>query len=619
MCGITGFCGAGTDVDLRRMTEAIAHRGPDGSGFYESAQEGVWLGHRRLAIIDLAGGAQPMWNEDGMVGVIFNGEIYNHRELRSELQKQGHRFASDHSDTEVLVHGYEEWGDGLPLRLNGMFAFCIYDRRERRLFLARDRFGEKPLYYTQQAGTFAFGSEVGALRRHSGLRFNLSAVAVQKFMACGFLPAPWTIYRDVQKLPAGGMLMLSLAAQVPIVRRYWEFRIEPDLSFTGRSEAEVTEAFSGLLDQAVRRRLISDVPLGVFLSGGLDSSAITAAAAGALPPGQLETFTVGFNEPSYDEREHAAVVAARCATQHHVQVLSMADALGLVDSVLGRMDEPIADPSILPTYLLSRFTRERVTAALSGDGGDELLAGYDTFRALGMAQTCVRYLPRGMVRLLRHAADFLPRSSRNMSFDFKVRRALGGLIHPPAMWNPAWIGPVAPEIITRLFEHPLAAEELYAEPVALWNRRPDLSVEDRTLEFYTRFYLTENILFKVDRAAMLNSLESRAVFLDNDLVDFCRRLPFACKYRRGETKVIMRRALSNRLPSQITRRPKKGFGIPVAAWLRAVPEQHYLSDAPGLKLSSVQEMLVEHCGGKADHRGALWGLLSLASFGRNSL
>jgi asparagine synthase (glutamine-hydrolysing) len=595
------------------MMDAMAHRGPDGSGRFELAAERLHIGHRRLAVVDVAGGAQPMWNEDGRVGIVFNGEIYNHAELRCELVACGHQFASDHSDTEVLVHGYEEWGEELPLRLNGMFAFCIVDLRSRRLMLARDRFGEKPLYCTSQGGIFAFASEVTALRAHRGLRFEQDSEAVQKFLACGFLAAPRTIFRGVNKLPAGSLLVVSDGGRTMRTRQYWEFRVEPPAPGTRFDPGALQEEFTARFDGAVRRRLLSDVPLGVFLSGGLDSSAITASAMIARSGMPLETFTVGFNEASYDERQHAAAVAAHCGTRHHVQVLAMDAALGLIDSVLGRMDEPIADPSILPTYLLSRFTRERVTVALSGDGGDELLAGYDTFQALGLAQTCARYLPAGMVLLLRRAAEFLPHSGRNMSFDFKLRRALGGLVHPPAMWNPAWIGPVAPELIARIFEHPLPPEELYAEPIALWNSRPDLSFEDRTLEFYTRFYLTENILFKVDRAAMLNSLESRAVFLDNDLVDFCRRLPYACKYHAGKTKVILRQSLHDRLPPQILRRPKKGFGIPVADWLRAMPAAKFNCALSEIRLSVVQNLLEEHQDRHADHRGLLWSLLSLSA------
>jgi asparagine synthase (glutamine-hydrolysing) len=613
MCGIVGFWGQGTTADLTRMMDALAHRGPDGAGRFEQAENQLFLGHRRLAVVDISGGAQPMWNEDGSVGIIFNGEIYNHAELRRELIARGHQFATDHSDTEALVHGYEEWGEGLPLRLNGMFAFCIVDLRRQQLVLARDRFGEKPLYFIHQNGVFAFASEASAFRAHCRLRLELDGESVQKFLACGFLSAPRTIYRDVQKLPAGSLMIIRRDGQMTPPRSFWEFRIEPMSEAVDDSTLE--EEFRTRLDQAVRRRLLSDVPLGIFLSGGLDSSAITAAASRVLPAGHLETFTIGFDEASYDERKPAATVAAHYHTRHHVKVLSMAEALGMIDAVLGRMDEPIADPSILPTYLLSRFTRDRVTVALSGDGGDEMLAGYDTFAALGLAQACARYLPRGMIKVLENAARWLPRSGRNMSIDFKIRRALGGLVHPPEMWNPAWIGPVAPEIIGGLFERPLPAEELYAEPIALWNSRPDLSVEDRTLEFYTRFYLTENILFKVDRAAMLNSLESRAVFLDNDLVDFCRRLPYQFKYRRGESKRILRQALAGRLTPDILQRPKKGFGIPIAQWLRAMPNIDFKHPLPGLRESALRDLQSAHRAGRADHRGALWCLLALAKLG----
>ncbi len=613
MCGIAGFWGTGEGADLTGMMDAMAHRGPDGSGRFELAAEQLHIGHRRLAVVDVAGGGQPMWNEDGRVGIVFNGEIYNHAELRRELAARGHQFASDHSDTEVLVHGYEEWGEDLPLRLNGMFAFCIVDLRSRRLMLARDRFGEKPVYYTAQGGIFAFASEVTALRAHRGLRFGQDGEAVQKFLACGFLAAPQTIFRGVNKLAAGSLLVVSDGGRAMRTRQYWEFRVEPPAVGTQFDPGALKEEFRARFDEAVRRRLLSDVPLGVFLSGGLDSSAIAASAVRARSGMPLETFTVGFNEASYDERRHAAAVAAHCGTRHHTQVLAMDEALGLIDSVLGRMDEPIADPSILPTYLLSRFTREHVTVALSGDGGDELLAGYDTFQALGLAQASARILPAGMMRLLRRAAELLPRSARNMSLDFKVRRALGGLVRPPAMWNPAWIGPVSPEQIARIFERPLPPEELYAEPIALWNSRPDLSFEERTLEFYTRFYLTENILFKVDRAAMFNSLESRAVFLDNDLVDFCRRLPYACKYQAGRTKVILRQSWHDRLPPQILQRRKKGFGIPVADWLRAIPGAKFSCAFSGILPSEMQILLEEHQNQRADHRGLLWSLLSLSA------
>lgn len=610
MCGIVGFCGRGDAATLDRMMRRLAHRGPDGRGTFARPEEGLFLGHLRLAIVDLAGGAQPMWSEDGGVGVVFNGEIYNHDELRRELLARGHRFATDHSDTEVLVHGYEEWGEALLPRLNGMFAFAIVDLRRRELLLARDRFGEKPLYYTRQNGVFAFASEASAFREHPALQLVPDEVSLQKFLACGFVVSPRSIYRGVHKLPPASSLVVPFAGGEGPPVSYWQFRVEP-AGGADRSGPEVVEEFSALFRQAVRRRLLSDVPLGVFLSGGLDSTATVLAAQRGAGGARVSTFTIGFDEPSFDEREPAAAVAAHCGTDHRVQVLTMGEAHALLDEVLARLDEPIADPSILPTFLLSRFTRQHVTVALSGDGGDELLAGYDPFRALGPAQALDRFVPRGMWRALRAAAGALPRSDRNMSFDFKVRRTLGGLVRPVEQWNPAWLGPVSPEEIAELFERPLPPEELYAEPIALWRSRPDLSVEERTLEFYTRFYLTENILFKVDRAGMLNSLESRAVFLDNDLVDFCRRLPYAWKFRGGETKVVLRRLLEREMPA-IARRPKKGFGIPVARWLRALPPERFAAAGwPGWRSRVAAGMVARHQGGTRDHRGLLWGMLAM--------
>lgn len=614
MCGIVGFCGRGDAAILDRMMRRLAHRGPDGRGTFSQPEQGLFLGHLRLAIVDLADGAQPMWNEDGSVGVIFNGEIYNHDDLRRELLVRGHRFATDHSDTEVLVHGYEEWREALLPRLNGMFAFAIVDLRRRELLLARDRFGEKPLYYTRQNGVFAFASEASAFREHPALQLVPDEVSMQKFLACGFVVSPRSFHRNVQKLPPASSLVVPFAGGEGEPVNYWQFRVEPE-NGAPRRKQEVVEEFTTLFQQAVRRRLLGDVPLGVFLSGGLDSSATVLAAQRGVLGARLKTFTIGFDEPSYDEREPAAFVAAQCKTDHQVQVLTMAAAQALLDDVLERLDEPIADPSILPTFLLSRFTRRQVTVALSGDGGDELLAGYDPFRALGPAQALDRFVPRGLWRILRGAAGMLPRSDRNMSFDFKVRRTLGGLVRPVEQWNPAWLGPVSPEEIAELFERPLPPEELYAEPIALWRSRPDLSVEERALEFYTRFYLTENILFKVDRAGMLNSLESRAVFLDNELVEFCRRLPFAWKCRAGETKVVLRRSLEREMPA-IARRPKKGFGIPVAKWLRALPPERFAStNLPGMRDAVAWHLVAEHQAGRADHRGLLWGLLAVQSLG----
>ncbi|HEV2099377.1 MAG TPA: asparagine synthase (glutamine-hydrolyzing), partial [Stellaceae bacterium] len=386
MCGIAGFVGEGSRADLHAMTDALIHRGPDGEGFFIDDAAATFIGHRRLVIIDPAGGRQPMWNEDGRIGVVFNGEIYNHLELRSELERKGHLFRSDHSDTEALVHGYEEWGEGLPERLNGMFAFAVIDRVRGCLFLARDRFGEKPLYYAHRARLFAFASELGALARHPGIGACADLGALQKLFAYGYIPAPHAYYRGTRKLPGGHHLTFDIRSGSLTLKAYWRFRVEPDEALGERDEPRLIEELRHLLARAVERRLVSDVPLGLFLSGGVDSGSILALAARAVPAARLKTFTVGFTEPSFDESPIARELAGAFGTDHHERLLDLDAACALIPCVLGRLDEPLADPSILPTYLLSAFTREAVTVALSGDGGDELFAGYDPFGALAPAR-----------------------------------------------------------------------------------------------------------------------------------------------------------------------------------------------------------------------------------------
>jgi len=349
MCGIAGFVGPGDRADLERMTNALAHRGPDGAGFYCQPDLGLFLGHRRLSIIDVAGGAQPMWNSDETIGVVFNGEIYNHLELRKLLEARGYRFHTDHSDTEVLIHGYAEWGDDLPARLNGMFAFCLYDRRQKRLFLARDRFGEKPLHFATQGRSFLFASELNAIAGHSHFVPRLKQRSLQKYLAYGYVPAPNSILEDCEKLPGGWALSYDIATGQLRRRRYWQFRLEQDDALLRRPESELVEELRQHLFQAVKRRLISDVPLGFFLSGGIDSSAVLAGAARELPPEQLKCFTIGFTEPTFDETGPARTVAEAFGAQHAVEWLELDKARDLAPAVLrvgiaphvSRGDEPL--------------------------------------------------------------------------------------------------------------------------------------------------------------------------------------------------------------------------------------------------------------------------------------
>lgn len=616
MCGIAGFCGAGDIGDIRAMTDALAHRGPDGFGYHTDERHRVFLGHRRLAILDIGGGAQPMWNETATIAVIFNGEIYNHVELRAELIRCGHRFASDHSDTEVLVHGYEEWGHDLPRRLNGMFAFAIWDSEKARLFLARDRFGEKPLFYAKGAGFFAFSSELRSLASHPGFDASLDVRSLQKLFAYGFFPAPRTPYRNATKLPGGSWLCFDLRSGDLTTQRYWQFSLQPDGAMSSRKEDDLVDELDHLVTQAVRRRLISDVPLGVFLSGGVDSSAVLAAATDIVGKGRLETFTIGFNERSFDESAHASRVAKIFESLHNEQMLDLAQARDVIPALLDKVGEPLGDSSLLPTYLLCEFARRKVTVALSGDGADELFAGYDPFHALRAASIYKGSVPNVLHGIIRNVAGRLPVSTRNMSLDFKLKRTLTGLSYGPELWNPTWLGPLAPPEIERLFGEPIHIEELYEEALTLWNASPGLGLVEKTLEFYTQFYLQDGILTKVDRAAMMNSLETRAIFLDNDLVDFSARLPTAFKYRNGVGKYLLKKVLARKIPADLVSRPKKGFGIPLAAWLREIPQRVPLEKIAGIDLAEVADLWQQHRNGRSNHAIALWVWLGLQAFRR---
>ena len=613
MCGIAGFVGPGDRADLVAMTDALIHRGPDGEGYYIDGESAVFLGHRRLAIVDIAGGAQPMWNARGTTGVVFNGEIFNHRELRAELEAAGYRFATDHSDTEVLIHGYDAWGEEMPARLNGQFAFCIYDKIRGRLFLARDRFGEKPLYIARQGDLFAFASELNAITKHSKFETRLKVRSLQKLMAYGFLPAPNAMLEHCEKLPGGAHMTFDLRTRTATVRRYWRFTLDTDPSWLHRPEGELVEELREHLFTAVKRRLLSDVPLGFFLSGGIDSSAILAGAARALPAENIKTFTIGFREPSFDESQYAREVAEVFGASNDVDWLELDTARDLAQSVLSRMDEPLSDASILPTYLLARFARRHVTVALSGDGGDELFAGYDPFKALAPAQLYNTLVPRPLHVLLRQAVNALPVSARNMSLDFKLKRTLMGLNYGPSLWNPVWLAPLEPNVLKDVFADALTAEELYSEAIDVWNEDPKRSTVDRSLAFYTNFYLQDDILTKVDRAAMMSSLESRAVFLDNDLVRFCQRLPHEWKMRNGERKYLLKKALQGILPDSIIYRSKKGFGIPTARWLKSMPKEPPLTPVAGVNMDAVSRAWAAHRRGAADNRLFLWSWLSLQS------
>ncbi len=597
---------------LSRMTKTLYHRGPDDEGFLVREYDdglGVGLGFRRLSIIDLESGNQPIANEDGSLQLVFNGEIYNFLQLRSELEARGHRFSTN-ADTEVIVHLYEDHGPRCVERLNGMFAFALWDEARRELVLARDRFGKKPLYYAQIGDSILFGSELKALLEHPRCPRELDLHSLSRYLALEYVPTPHSIFGGVRKL-AGGHFLRWREGHASI-EPYWDLVLESD-DARARSDDEYVEEFRWRLREAVGRRLISDVPLGAFLSGGIDSSSVVAMMVEALPPDAVKTFTIGFGERSFDESEHARRVAEHLGTDHHEDVLTPQVMLDLLPTMADFLDEPFADASFLPTYLLSRYTRESVTVALGGDGSDELLAGYPTFPADRIAR--LYHMPRLLhERVVVPLADRLPVSTSNFSLDFKLKRFLRGAGSPAEVRHAAWLGSFTPAEQNALLTH--TPPDPLEEQRRPFGEAPSKDPLERLIYVYAKTYLQDDILVKVDRASMACSLEVRAPFLDVDLVEFLGRVPPRLKLRRFETKHLLKRAMADVLPPGIATRAKKGFGIPVAEWFKnelREPLREELSPArlkeQGLfEPAAVDRLIAEHMSGRRDHRKPLWTL-----------
>jgi asparagine synthase (glutamine-hydrolysing) len=613
MCGICGIVELHRPVDqdaLRRMTRALRHRGPDDEGFYLAPEAGpaaVGLGFRRLSIIDLVTGNQPIANEDGSVQLVFNGEIYNYRELRSELVSCGHRLATE-SDTEVIVHLYEELGSHCVERLNGMFALALWDARRRELVLARDRFGKKPLYYAELEGSLIFASELKSLVEHPRCPTDLDFDALSRYLALEYVPTPYSILARVRKLPGGYVLRWQDGRSS--LQQFWDLELRPDDA--PRSDEEYVEEFRELFRAAVRRRLVSDVPLGAFLSGGIDSSSVVAMMVDALPAKNVKTFSVGFDEASFDESSHARRVASHFGTDHREELFTADVMLDTLPVVVDWLDEPFGDASILPTYLLSRFTREHVTVALGGDGSDELLAGYPTFPADRLAR--LYRVPRVLhSNVIVPLADRLPVSTANFSFDFKLKRFLRAADSQEDVRHPVWLGSFTPD------EQAALLTAAPRDPFVEQRRALSEGGTDRLgrlIYLYAKTYLQDDILVKVDRASMACSLEVRAPFLDVQLVEFLSRVPSRLKLRRLDTKHLLKRAMGDILPPGIANRAKKGFGIPVAAWFKGELREALQDELSTERIrrqglfepDEVNRLVSEHLSGRRDHRKALWTL-----------
>ncbi|MDE5833400.1 MAG: asparagine synthase (glutamine-hydrolyzing) [Desulfovibrio sp.] len=635
MCGIAGIVSvSGHELPgsarhrVKTMTDKMKHRGPDGEGIW--TDPGVCLGHRRLSIIDLAGGTQPMESADGKLCVVFNGEIYNFQSLREKLTGEGQKFRGQ-SDTEVILAAYARYGRDCVDWLEGMFAFALWDREKRTLFCARDHFGKKPFYYTIQKGLFAFASDLASLttlRATAGFNFSLSPKALMRYLAYEYVPTPECVYKEVRVLEPASWLALENGGISG--GRYWDLPW-PEAVMPG-DEEETAAELRTLMNNAVASRMISDVPLGIFLSGGIDSS-IVAGLAAKNSPAPIRTFSIGFAEASYDESRYANIVAKAFHTDHHERVLSAKECAIELPGVVSRMDTPMADASCAPTWLLSGLARERVTVALGGDGADELWAGYEHYIGYRVAGWYNRLPAWIRNKIIEPLAGILPSSQGYVNPRLAVETFLRGAAAPDWLRVETMLtalgGEAQKKILSRdwlaAFAEPddfLADQNLYAptrERYDNWSPPDAASPLARAFYVYTRQFMLDDILVKVDRCSMLHSLEVRSPFLDKHVAEFVAKLPISCKLRGFKRKYLLKKAFANLLPPEILRRNKRGFQIPVAEWLRGELKPLLLELCSPARLASqgifnpeaVRTLMERHFSGAEDLRKPLWTLLVL--------
>ncbi len=610
MCGIAGFVGKGSQETLERMAHAVAHRGPDDQGII--CKEDVGLAHTRLSIIDLSSaGHQPMWNEDKSVALIFNGEIYNFQNLRTELQKRGVVFTTG-TDTEVIIRLYEREGERCFEKLVGMFALALYDFKKKCLLLARDRMGEKPLYWSKQGKAFVFASELGALMESGLVAKEVDPASLNTYLLFDYVPTPSTILQDVYKLEPGTYLKYEKGGITK--HTFWH----PPHDLLSLSESEALARLDVLMHESVAGQLISDAPLGVYLSGGIDSSTIAWYAAQHFSS-QVNTFSIGFDDPNFDESSYARQAAAHLGVTHHEQIVTAQDALGIIPHIPDIFSEPVADASVIPTALLSQFTRQQVKVAVGGDGADELFAGYSTFQAEAY-YALYRRLPHALKTLGARVIEALPADEKNFSISFNLKKFISSESEEREYRHQEWLGSfnekgrralVVGSLRSTLDASVFGSVDRYATEFT----QPDEM--NRLLYVYARTYLMDEVLVKVDRASMHYGLEVRAPFLDHRVVDFLFSLPYSFKYKNGQTKYLLKKLMEDKLPHSIIHRKKKGFGIPLARWLRGPLKEFCMDTLATEKLREqgylnpdyVQYLISAHMSGERDNRKELWNLL----------
>jgi asparagine synthase (glutamine-hydrolysing) len=615
MCGIAGFVeSARVSTPLPRdeghalvhaMCDSIRHRGPDDEGVL--VEDGVGIGMRRLSIIDLSTGHQPIHNEDRTIWIVFNGEIYNYRELREILESAGHRFYTN-TDTETIVHAYEQWGAAAIGRLRGMFGLAIWNRRDRSMLIARDRIGIKPLYYAEAAGRLYFGSELKTILCAPDVPRELDPAALDHYLSFLYTPRDGSIFRAVRKLPPGHLL--EWRDGTARVERYWEIPVQE--RFAG-SEADARAQLHDVLLDAVRSHLVSDVPLGAFLSGGIDSSVVVGMMAKASG-GRVKTFSIGFDEPAFDELDHARTVARHFGTDHHEFVVKP-DALGILDTLVSHFDEPFADASAIPTWYVSQMARQHVTVVLSGDGGDELFGGYDRYVPHPRVLAFDRYSPHALRRVAAIAARALPHGARGKNFLRHVSRDDQGRYLDAIRF---FGSDEKPALLSTEVRRQLTGADPERQLARHFARFRELPWPSQMMRFDAETYLPEDVLTKVDRMSMAHSIESRVPLLDNEVIRFAASLPAAMKIKNGRRKHILKEVAATLLPAAIIDRRKQGFGVPIGVWFRKGGLGELFADT---LLSSramqrgyfrpafVRQLVNEHLAGTRDHTLRLWQLV----------
>lgn len=607
MCGICGFIGPGSKRDIIEMANEIFYRGPDEKNFYEYQKKNVYLGHTRLSIVDINLGKQPMFNENGNVCLIYNGEIYNNLELRKILKNKGHIFKTKNSDTEVLLNSYLEWGIDCVNKFNGMFAFAIFDKNKNSLILGRDRLGEKPLFYFYDGNKFAFSSSISSIKKY--IKNNkINQKALLKFYAYGFIPGKNTHIQNLYKLEPGNILEFKIDKKDINIYKYWKYTINEDtVRYFDLKNSK--EEFLFLFEKSIKERLVADTNIGVMLSGGLDSSAVAIYAAKNYHK-KINTYSVSFSEKSFDESYFFKKLSKELGLENISFNLTAKDNFENLNEIFQKLDETLADPSIVPTYTACKLAKKNVKVLLTGDGADELFCGYSTFTAMHLSRLLEKDLFKIPINYFNKFFFQKNYSEKYMSFNFKLNKLINGLNVDESIRNPVWLSHLDIKDIRDLFSINISPEELYSEAKTVWENSSSTDPIFRTSEFYINFYLPNNILSKVDKAGMYNSIEIRSPFLDYDLVDFTTKISSNLKSQLFTNKFLLKKSFKEILPNYILKRKKKGFAIPVSKWI----EKKISSKLPNALIGNqkiFERFKENHLNKLKNYNQFLWGTLIL--------